>query len=61
MKLLQLPVKDAYIVEFDRHCDDRGYLEEVYNDEQYPEELRKYFPVKQNTVSQSHKVRVQLL
>ncbi len=56
MKITALPIEGAYVVEIDRYGDHRGYLQELYNDEKYPEEIRKAFPVKQNTLSTSHLV-----
>ena len=58
MKTLKLTIEDAYILQFPRYYDERGYLEEVYNQEAFPLEIAKYFPVKQNTVSRSKKVRL---
>ena len=56
VKVLKLPIRNAYILEFARYHDHRGYLEEVYNHESFPSEIARFFPVKQNTLSRSRKV-----
>ena len=56
MKTLKLAIEGAYLLQFSRYNDERGYLEEIYNHEAFPLEIAQYFPVKQNTVSRSKKV-----
>ena len=57
VKTVPIYIKDAYIIEYPRFSDDRGFLEEIYNDEKYPDVIRKHYTsVKQNTLAVSHQV-----
>ncbi len=58
MKITKLHIEGARILEYTRHHDHRGHLEELYNHEQLPEEVTKHFPVQQNTLSKSKKVKI---
>lgn len=55
MNIIPLHVKDARIFEIQRFGDARGWLEELYNSDKYPEDITKQFTVQQNTCSQSWK------
>lgn len=52
----RLAVEGAYIVKFPRHKDDRGFLQELFNADKYPDEITQHFPIKQITFSTSRQV-----
>ncbi|CAH1775231.1 unnamed protein product [Owenia fusiformis] len=54
MNVIPLHVKDARIIDIQRFKDHRGFLEELYNCQKYPEDITSEFEVKQNTCSRSH-------
>ena len=46
MKLLRLGIQDAYLIQFTRYYDERGYLQEVYNHESFPAQISGFFSCK---------------
>lgn len=50
MKITQTKVKDCQIIEMDRHLDDRGFFQEIYQEDAYPP-----FSCKQINWSHSHR------
>jgi len=55
MKLIETPVKDAYLVEPDRYDDHRGFFQEIYNFNRSGEVTPIFVPATQVNWSYSHR------